>query len=969
MAANHDGLVSLTYTLVHKIYDIAHKICDLVHHLPDHIAEFHAALDALEHQGTIGIDDRQLLLEKLLHAMAILDTEHPDLSERLQQLVIGTLYKDLPHPATAFLSAIPNDFQAIKSDRTYAYRPADGSNYNTQDPTLGKAGYPYARSVPSSHCTSDWAFPDPKVVFDALLKRDKDTFEPHPGGISSLFFAFADLVIHDIFYTSADELTNLTSSYLDLSILYGKSEAQVDSVRRKDGTGRLWNDVFADKRILFMPPAACALLVLLSRNHNYVAQKILDINEHGNFLNPPPSDAQARKVQDDEIFERARLVNCGLFVHIILGDYVGAILGLVRDGYSWRLDPLMPARDISRGILPRGEGNVVAIEFNLLYTWHATLSRQDTEWTTGALAHLGSSGMTPDKFRQLVNLGPKEDVKKWNFGGLKRTESGSFKDVELANIIHNAIEQRAGAFKARGVPEALRFVEVMIIERARKWGTCTLNEFRKFIGLKPYSSFEQWNPDKEIAAAAAALYHNVDNLELYVGLQAEETKEPTEGAGLCPGYTISRAILSDAVCLSRGDRFLTTDFTPTNLTLWGYQDCQYDRKDGSYGGLLTKLLYRTLPNFFPAGSAYAHFPFLEPSWMHDRMTRHNNKAVYEYTWTRPPAVHEPKVVEQYGEVADVLSNSAFTPESEDRLYKVFGSLVSGSGSEELAKKELIQEIKAASRGIFGKNPAEYFAKKTSELIDNKTLKFGGKKQIDIVQDVINLLPVLWTRDNNIVQVQETPGAFADVGRYVYNNDGPVNDWHLHLDAQEFVNEAISRQSSKAEVTTAIAAIITAPFFSKALAQIVDYYISGDMQKERAEIVKLAKENETANVMTYVKKALRLSPVISGIKGTRSNGSGESAENVYVNIAKANLDSPDAPVITGFENIGFFTERFFEEAVSAVLSVIFDLGNIERVGKHGLHPFTEMFLGARKVQYTTGEGQVTPLPQSMMIELL
>lgn len=46
-------------------------------------------------------------------------------------------------------------------------------------------------------------------------------------------------------------------------------------------------------------------------------------------------------------------------------------------------------------------------------------------------------------------------------------------------------------------------------------------------------------------------------------MQAEETKEPMPGAGLCPGYTISRAILADAVALTRGDRFLTIDMTRT----------------------------------------------------------------------------------------------------------------------------------------------------------------------------------------------------------------------------------------------------------------------------------------------------------------------------------------------------------------------------------------------------------------------
>ena len=52
------------------------------------------------------------------------------------------------------------------------------------------------------------------------------------------------------------------------------------------------------------------------------------------------ADEQTRKAQDDEIFARARLVNAGFFMQMVLGDYVGAILGLVRDGLDWRLDPL-----------------------------------------------------------------------------------------------------------------------------------------------------------------------------------------------------------------------------------------------------------------------------------------------------------------------------------------------------------------------------------------------------------------------------------------------------------------------------------------------------------------------------------------------------------------------------------------------------------------------------------------------------
>jgi linoleate 10R-lipoxygenase len=189
------------------------------------------------------------------------------------------VYKDLPHPPCSYLTLPPpsqlvgNLIQSGDATRpqpvTYAYRSADGSYYNPLIPSLGMAGSPYARSVPSQRCLSHAALPPPDLVFDTLLKREK--FVEHPGGISSLFFAFADIIIHNIFNTDflvEGWTINKSSSYLDLSPLYGTSLEDVNSVRRHDGTGRLLDDVFADPRLLNMPPAVGALLIMFNRNHN-----------------------------------------------------------------------------------------------------------------------------------------------------------------------------------------------------------------------------------------------------------------------------------------------------------------------------------------------------------------------------------------------------------------------------------------------------------------------------------------------------------------------------------------------------------------------------------------------------------------------------------------------------------------------------------------------------------------------------
>lgn len=66
---------------------------------------------------------------------------------------------------------------------------------------------------------------------------------------------------------------------------------------------------------------------------------------------------------------------------------------------------------------------------------------------------------------------------------------------------------------------------------------------------------------------------------------------------------MTRAILADAIALVRGDRYYTHDFTPANLTSWGFQDCVRDPNNGAFGAALPKLLMRHLPRHYPAVSS------------------------------------------------------------------------------------------------------------------------------------------------------------------------------------------------------------------------------------------------------------------------------------------------------------------------------------------------------------------------------
>jgi len=147
-------------------------------------------------------------------------------------------------------------------------------------------------------------------------------------------------------------------------------------------------------------------------------------------------------------------VTCGLYINIVLNDYVRTILGLNRVADGWNLDPRVDGPNVytSSGV-PEGVGNQVSLEFNLLYRWHATVSDRDDKWTqefakTVFPGQNISTMTTADFLKGLavwtagINADPsKRDL---DMGKLKRRADGTFDDAALMRTLTESTEDCAG---------------------------------------------------------------------------------------------------------------------------------------------------------------------------------------------------------------------------------------------------------------------------------------------------------------------------------------------------------------------------------------------------------------------------------------------------------------------------------------------------------------------------------------------
>ncbi|KAF8957351.1 heme peroxidase [Flammula alnicola] len=867
------------------------------------------------------VDDRKGALSTGLEILAKIDP-NSDLAQKMGNSVINLLYTTVPHPPASYLGP------------SHSFRQADGGGNNLENPDLGRSGLPYARSVQGKNGLPRSSLPDAGLVFDTILKRQRNFQQVnHPGGMSSLIFAYASIVTHSLFRTDlANNYINKASSYLDLSPLYGDNQASLDKVRDKaQGRGLLFPDTFSEDRLLFLPPAASVLLVLYSRNHNYIAEKILKINERKRWSDPPPTDPAKRALQDEEIFQTARLVNGGHFITSITGDYAAGFMGSA-EGCNWNMKPF-DRIDTKELQVPRGEGNHCSVEFNILYRWHPTISTRDEKWTEDLFGELfkGKSvdQLTLKDLSAISGLLAKvpENPAVRTFAGLQRGQDGKFADDDLASILYTATESPASAYRGLGSPGVLRLVEIMGIEQSRSWGVCTMNEFRQYLGLKQFETFEEWNPNPQIASAARRLYGHVDNLELYTGIVAEETMPLTDGLRFACGYTTTRAVLGDAIALVRGDRFYTTDFTPGNLTTWGFSDCQRDMTNGALGAMIPKLLIRNLPRHYPWNSVYSLYPFFTPQKMKESLTRQG--LADKYTFDHPTPLRDAIMLNTFTGIKTVFNDPS-------RFKVIYPKLGYGSVLMFDDNPQHDTDRLMVMRSIFPDKDsltkfAAWMGATVKSKIQEKSFKYTGVSgtYVDIVKDVINVAGVQWVCDKMMgisLKTKDNPTGVYTVNEVydmltamftstILSVDDPENAFSMH-DAASQGGALIGALTAKSiiEVSPSASPIFLGslaakafsfvwppnekpyyPFLSKmsetgrpidqligiilgvavgssvnyaqAAVHVIDFYLDDAQAKERAHIIKLVNSNDQQSaelLRGYVCEALRLRPQFPGL---------------------------------------------------------------------------------------------------------
>ena len=387
----------------------------------------------------------------------------------------------------------------------------------------------------------------PVVINVPLGDRDLD-----PTGMGKVIIpldktAFSEGTGTDI--NNPAQIENNITAWLDGSNIYG-SDKERNKYLREFAGGRLKvseGDLlpFGDEHISNANPSRqqphhlfAAGDIRANENSVLVSMHTLFVREHnriaGELATAHPD------WQDDELYNRARQINIAQYQSIVYNEYLPSLLGTDAlpeySGYDSTINPSID-RSFSSAAFRVGHTQI-----------SSEILRLDTEGNEIAEGNLTLA----DAFFRSTDV-----VKESGIDSILRGVGSSLSqnvDLKLIDDLRNLL------FKF-GPQDIGRDLFAINIERGRVNGVSDYNTVRESFGLDKVTTFAEISSDVEIQNQLESLYDDVDNIDLYVGLLAED--HLTDAA---VGETFQTIIGQQFVSLREGDRlYYENIFTPKEI--------------------------------------------------------------------------------------------------------------------------------------------------------------------------------------------------------------------------------------------------------------------------------------------------------------------------------------------------------------------------------------------------------------------
>jgi hypothetical protein len=519
----------------------------------------------------------------------------------------------------------------VPEGRATGARTLDGTFNDLRQPLMGSVGSRFGRNIPLEATwpepEPDILEPSPRVVSRELLTRT----ELIPATIVNvLAAAWLQFEVHDWFSHGKDEpedpweieladddpweerpmrisrtrrdpshspesgtaptFVTADSHWWDGSQIYGSDPKFATALRAgEDGKLRLGPDGLLPRDLEEMVDLTGVagnlwiglgiLHTLFTLEHNAICERLK--REYPTWT-------------DDQLFDRARLVNAALMAKIHTVEWTPAIIahpttryamhanwwGLVGERLGRRLGRL-GSGDVLSGIpgSPTDHHRVpysLTEEFVAVYRMHPLLPDEYT-------------------FRSLADDSVLQERTFPEVGALQTR--ARLEELGLANAAYSLGIAHPGAITLHNFPRFLQHFErpdgttmdlaATDVMRVRERGVPRYNEFRRHFRLEPAASFEELTDNPDWAEEMRRVYGDVERVDLMVGLYAEPFPK---GFGFSD--TAFRVFILMASRRLKSDRFFTRDYTPEVYTREGL--------DWINDNSMVTVLLRHFPELAPA---------------------------------------------------------------------------------------------------------------------------------------------------------------------------------------------------------------------------------------------------------------------------------------------------------------------------------------------------------------------------------